>query len=679
MPNTLGLFRRSAPLVALGLSLVARVPLYAQSAGPIDPRIYSALSWRNLGPFRAGRVAAVSGAIGQPGVFYIGLPAAGVWKTTSAGQTWYPIFDAIKDVSSIGSVEVAPSDPNVIYVGTGDIITGGSINEGNGVYKSTDAGRTWRHLGLDATKQIPSMSVDPHDPNIVLLAAQGNVHAKSRDRGVYRSTDGGATWTQTLFVDDSTGAQKIARAFDTPMTIFATTVAHYTSPTPPAGGFGGGGGRGGPPTGPTSTKIFKSVDGGVTWKEITGGGLPARLTGKMWVAVANNTNAQRVFVIGDGGLYRSDDGGATWHQMSADDQRIRNGQGGYNCGVYVDPQNPDIVYTLNTASYKSTDGGKTFTGFKGAPGGDDPQQMWIDPTNGQRMLFGYDQGAIVSLDGGGTWSSWYNQSTDQIYHLSVDNSVPYWVYGTQQDAGAIRTRIRGNLGAITPLDWNPVSGWEWGTIVPDPLDPNTVYASGSGILKISYPSEQWINVSPSQDATRQLRTTSDQPLVFAPWNKHMLIAAFQSVWTTIDGGAHWTSISPDLAVRPDAPRPPNGGPPVGGAIQSMRASTVGTGTIWIGTNNGLIKVTHDAGKTWSDASIPPPGFPTCSAPKCSASSLRISTPPKPTPCSDCTDSATTRRMCSARATRASRGRASPKVSRRTSRAAASRASCETIR
>ena len=235
MTNTLRLFRRSAPLVALALSLVAPLPLRAQSAGPIDPRVYSALSWRNLGPFRGGRIAAVTGAVGQPGVFYIGTPAAGVWKTTSAGQTWFPIFDGIKDVSSIGSVEVAPSDPNVVYVGTGDIITGGSINEGNGVYKSTDAGRTWRHLGLDATQQIPSMSVDPHDPNIVLLAAQGNVHAKSRDRGVYRSTDGGATWTQTLFVDDSTGAQKIARAFDTPMTIFATTVAHYTSPTPPPG------------------------------------------------------------------------------------------------------------------------------------------------------------------------------------------------------------------------------------------------------------------------------------------------------------------------------------------------------------------------------------------------------------------------------------------------------------
>ena len=275
-----------------------------------------------------------------------------MWKTTSAGQTWFPVFDAVKEVSSIGSVEVAPSDPNVVYVGTGDIITGGGINEGNGVYKSTDAGRTWRHIGLDATKQIPSMMVDPHDPNIVLVAAQGDVHVKSRNRGVYRSTDGGATWTQTLFVNDSTGAQKIARAFDTPNVVFATTVAHYTPPPPPRAQRRAWR-RGNAPTGPTNTKLFKSTDDGVTWKEVTGGGLPERLTGKAWVAVANNTRGQRVFVIGDWGLFRSDDGGATWRQMAADDQRIRNGQGGYNCGVYVDPQNPDIVYTLNTASYKS--------------------------------------------------------------------------------------------------------------------------------------------------------------------------------------------------------------------------------------------------------------------------------------------------------------------------------------
>jgi hypothetical protein len=580
--------------VALLLAAGRSAPAQSSANGPVDPRLYAGLTWRNLGPFRAGRIAAVTGVIGQLGMFYAGLPAAGVWKTTSAGATWFPIFDAIKEVSSVGAVEVAPSDPNVVYVGTGDIITGGAINEGNGVYKSADAGRTWQHVGLDATKQIPSMIVDVHDPNIVLVAAQGDVHAKSHDRGVFRSTDGGATWTQTLFVDDSTGMQKLARAFDVPNTIFATSIAHYTTlapigqpPRPPA------------TTGPTSTKLFRSSDGGVTWKEISGGGLPDRLTGKMSVAVAMNTNAQRVFVIGDWGLYRSDDGGGTWHQMDAADQRIRNGQGGYNCGVYVDPQNPDVVYTINTSSYKSTDGGNTFTGFKGAPGGDDPQQLWIDPTNGQRMLLGLDQGAVVTLDGGGTWSSWYNQSTDQIYHLSVDNSTPYYVYGTQQDAGATRTRIRGNLGAITPLDWNPVSGWEWGTIVADPLDVNTVYASGSGILKISYPSEQWINVSPATDPSRKLRTTSSQPIAFAPWNQHMLLATFQSVWSTVDRGMHWTAISPDLTVRPDTPS----GTPAAGAIESISASTAAPGLIWIGTNNGMIKVTRNGGTAWSDASI----------------------------------------------------------------------------
>ena len=601
--------RRSivATVILIGFTILSAPATQAQSAYPVDPRAYAGLTWRNLGPFRAGRVAAVTGVVGEPGVFYFGSPAGGVWKTTSAGQTWFPIFDSVKTVSSIGAIEVAPSDSMVVYVGTGDIITGGGINEGDGVYKSTDGGRSWKHLGLDATKQIPSMSVDPHDANTLLIAAQGDVHVKSHDRGVFRSTDGGATWTQTLFVDDSTGAQRISRAYDTPNVVFATTVAHYQAPPSPNGGNPAGRGRGGN-EGPTSTKLFKSTDGGATWSEVSGKGLP-HLTGKAWVSVANKTQGQRVYVIGDWGLFRSDDGGATWRQMAQNDQRIRNGQGGYNCGVYVDPQNPDLVYTLNTSSYVSRDGGNTFTGFKGAPGGDDPQQMWIDPTNGQRILFGYDQGAIVSLDGGETWSSWYNQSTEQIYHLSLDNSYPRWVYGTQQDAGAIRTRMAGNLGAITPLDWNPVPGWEWGTIVPDPLDPNTVYASGSGIVKISYPSETWINVSPAADPSRKLRTAFSQPIAFAPWNQHMLIAGFQSVWTTTDAGQHWTAMSPDLGVRTDAPSVPTApgiNPPPGGAIESLGPSTVSPGLLWVGTNNGLIKVTRDGGKTWQNASVSDP-------------------------------------------------------------------------
>src|SRR6266513_3963110 len=579
--------------------------------GPVPPALLAGFSWRNLGPFRAGRVSAVSGAIGQAGTFYIGLPVGGVWRTTSAGETWYPVFDSVKEASSVGALAVAPSNPAVISVGMGALIAGGGIAEGNGVYKSSDAGRTWQHLGLDLTKQIPSMLVDPKNPDVVLLAAQGDVHKKSETRGVYRSTNGGQTWTKTLYVDDSTGAQKIAWATDHPDVLLATTVRHWTSlPTglPRFGAPGVGPGAGGGPS--SQTHLFKSTDEGVTWKEITGGGLP-RLAGRTSVAIANNTNAQRMFLIQNSGLWRSDDAGATWRQMDSTDTRIRNGQGGYNCGVYVDPKNPDIVYTVNTASYKSTDGGNTFTGFKGAPGGDDPQQIWIDPTNGQRILMGLDQGAVVTLDGGATWSSWYNQSTDQIYHITVDNSFPYWVYGSQQDAGAVRTRSRGNLGAVTPLDWDPVSGWEWGTTIPDPLNPDVVYASGSGIVKITYPSEQWINVSPNVDPALYGRTTVSQPLAFAPWNQHELITGFQFLMATLDGGMHWTKLSPDLGFPKGVTPPPDsargrGAPdtPIGGAIQSLALSTLRRGVIWAGTNNGLIKLTRDEGKSWDDVSIP---------------------------------------------------------------------------
>jgi photosystem II stability/assembly factor-like uncharacterized protein len=582
---------------------VLLIALFALSAArPVEPSLLSGLVWRNIGPFRGGRVSAVSGVVGQPGVFYIGLPLGGVWKTTSAGTTWFPIFDSIKEVSSIGSVEVAPSDPNVIYVGTGDLITGGGINEGNGMYKSTDAGKTWQHLGLDQTRQIPAILVDPRDPNLVLIAAQGNVHAKSDMRGVFRSTDGGKTWTKTLYINDSTGLQKLAWAPDHPNVVLATTVRHYVPPVPIPP-------RGPPaPNAPSNTALYKSTDEGVTWKQITGGGLPP-LNGRTSVAVAMNTNAQRMFLIGNFGLYRSDDGGSTWRQMDAADRRVGNGQGGYNCGVYVDPKNPDIVYTINTSSYKSTDGGNTFTGFKGAPGGDDPQQMWIDPSDGQRMLLGFDQGATISLDGGQIWSSWYNQSTDQVYHISTDNSFPYWVYATQQDAGAIATLSRGNLGEITPLDWKPVPGWEWGTIVPDPLDPKIVFASGNGISRITYPSEQWINVSPDMDPAAKLRTGFSQPIVWTPWNQHELLAGFQYLMATTDGGARWAKMSPDLTVprnpppTPVASAPGQPTPPPRDAIEAISASSVAPGTIWVGTSNGLVHVTRDNGKSWNDASI----------------------------------------------------------------------------
>jgi photosystem II stability/assembly factor-like uncharacterized protein len=400
-----------------------------------------------------------------------------------------------------------------------------------------------------------------------------------------------------------------------------TTVRHYTDPLAPRGGGAGAGGAGGgaqQPQGPTGTSLYKSTDEGVTWTELKGNGLPT-LTGRTATAIAIGTNSQRMFLIGTFGFYRSDDGGANWKQMAAEDRRIANGQGNYTSGVYLDPKDADVVYTLATSSYKSTDGGKTFTGFKGAPGGDDPQQMWIDPTDGNRMLLGVDQGATVSLDGGNTWSSWYNQATAQVYHISTDTQYPYWVYATQQDSGSIGTRSRGDLGAITPLDWWPTPGYEFGSIVADPLNPKIIYAGGpsGGVVKITYPSGQWVNISPNIVPDDGLRKVGNQPLVFNPTNPKELFAGFQYLTVTTDGGAHWTRISPDLGypkgVTPPPPPAPGAAPaapgggrggPQAGAIESISPSTIAAGTIWVGTNNGLIKVTRDHGKTWEDVTIP---------------------------------------------------------------------------
>jgi photosystem II stability/assembly factor-like uncharacterized protein len=632
--------KQFSPKRLFGLA-VAVVGLHSLAGAQVDASLYNGLVWRNIGPFRGGRVAAVSGAIGQPGVYYMGMPLGGVWKTTSAGETWFPIFDDVKDASSVGAVEVAPSDPNVIYVGMGDMITGGGINEGNGVYKSTDAGKTWIHLGLDKTKQIPSILVDPHDPDIVMVAAQGNVHEKSADRGLYRSTDGGKTWKKTLYVNDTTGIQKIAWAYDNPKVMLATTVRHYFAPGAGRGFGGGGGGQ----QGDTGTHLFKSTDEGLTWKELDNDTVPD-LSGRTCVAIANGTNSQRMFLVSNSGLYRSDDAGENWRQMDAKDPRVRNGQGGYNCGVYVNPKNPDIVYVINTSSYISYDGGKSFTGFKGAPGGDDPQQMWLDPTDGNRLFLGTDQGATISLDGGHNWSSWYNQPTAQVYHISTDTQYPYWVYATQQDSGSIATASRGNLGEITPLDWLPHPGYEFGSICADPLNPKVSYAGGpaGGIIKVTYPSGQWINVSPNVDSGEALRKVGNQPIGFSPSNPHELLVGFQYLMSTTDGGLHWHKLSPDLGYPKDYKPPKPGatpapgatpprpgsvdndadvdqdsdnvadpdqpddsgaqGPGGGGAIESFSASTVADGTIWVGTNNGLIKVTKDHGRVWQDVSIP---------------------------------------------------------------------------
>lgn len=563
-------------------TVLAAGPLTVSAAPPtradIPPSLLAALKWRNVGPFRAGRVAAVSGAIGQPGVFYMGMVLGGVWKTTSAGATWYPIFDGIKDVSSIGSVEVAPSDPNVVYVGTG------STGDGNGVYKSTDAGKTWEHLpGLEESKQIPTLLVDPHDPAVVVAAVLGNARAASETRGVFRSTDGGRTWTKTLFVDETTGVQDVAWAADRPNVMLATTLRRGGRTAAAQGG----------------TKLFKSVNEGVTWKEITGGGLP-QLSGRLTAAVAMNTNAQRMYVVGPAaiGLWRSDDGGTRWRRMAANDERIANGQGNYTSGVFINSKDPDVLYTLATAAFISRDGGNTFTGFKGAPGGDDPQVMWIDPTDGKRMILGYDQGGTISMDGGLAWSSWYNQPTAQIYHIGIDNSWPFWIYASEQDSCGVSIRSRGELGAVTMLDWYPTPAYEDGFVAPDPLNQKILYMAGStaGIVKVTKPTNQWVDVSPNVDASLGLRRTGDQPMIFSRSNPHELLAGFQYLYSTIDGGVTWKRLSPDLGAR--------AGVAAGATINAITTSNVAAGVMWVGLSDGRVKVTRDHGVSWNDASIP---------------------------------------------------------------------------
>src|SRR5436305_770842 len=458
--------------------------------------LFAGLRWRNIGPFHGGRIAAVTGAIGQPGVFYLGAPAGGIWKTTNAGVTWFPIFDQFTNVDSIGAIQVAPSDPDIVYAGTGDSVAGSS---GDGMYKSTDAGKTWTHIGLEETTKINKMVVDPKDPNHVVVSTQGD--AQHKGQGIYRTTDGGKTWENTLRPENANGTRDVEYAFDDPKVVFATSQGQ--------GGFGFGGGQ---PQGPNGTALYKSTDEGKTWKKVET--LP-QFNGRISVAVAMHTKGQRVYVIGNGiqggsGLVRSDDQGATWQRMATDDNRITNGQGGYSSGVWVDTQNPDIVYTISTTVYRSTDGGKMFSAFKGAPGGEDPHVAWIDPTDNKRAFFGFDQGPAITLDGGQTWSGYFQIPIAQIYHISTDTRYPYWVMGSQQDTGAIMTRSRSDQGQMTEVDWYPVPSSEFGTGVPDPLKPTTVYGvgygtgQGNGLIKIDLATGQWGTVAPNFGADRNL-------------------------------------------------------------------------------------------------------------------------------------------------------------------------------
>jgi photosystem II stability/assembly factor-like uncharacterized protein len=594
--------------VVVGFGALPRVAAQATD-GTIRPSLYSGLKWRMVGPFRAGRVNAVTGVIGQPNTFYFGSVGGGVWKSTNIGRTWNPIFDNV-NVASIGAIAVAPSNPEVVYVGTGEADMRDSIGFGDGMYKSTDAGKTWKHIGLESTRQIGKVIVHPRDPNVVYVAVLGHVYGPHPDRGVYRSRDGGATWQKVLYKGDGIGAIDLAFDPSNPQTVYAALWAVRRPPWfiyAPANGPGGG--------------LFKSTDGGGTWNQLTNG-LPTDGLGRMGIAVAP-ANPRRIYVIADakeGGLFRSDDAGATWTKVSAD-ARIW-GRGWYFSKVAVDPKNPDIVYVPNTGVYKSIDGGKTWGApLKASPGGDDYHQMWISPDDPARMAVAGDQGTIVSVDHGETWSSWYNQSTAQLYHVAPDYRFPYWLTGAQQDSGAVGTPVRTSHSVISMHEWTGLcAGGESGYTAPDPLHPDILF--GGTVEKCNVVTGETRNVTPeTPEPGVTYRHAWTQPLVFSQADRRALYFGNQFIYRTSDGGETWSKISGDLtredpgvppnldaAAAADVPADPSAGSGSSrapsrddkrrGVVYTIAPSPVRAPTIWAGTDDGLVHLTQDEGRTW---------------------------------------------------------------------------------
>jgi photosystem II stability/assembly factor-like uncharacterized protein len=617
----------------------------------IDPSLYSAMRWRMIGPHRGGRVSAVAGIPGDSAVYYMGTPGGGVWKTTDGGAVWTPIFDRER-VASIGAVAIAPSNSNIIYVGTGEQTTG------NGMYKSIDAGATWTHLGLDDTHYISSVIIDPRNPDNVVVGALGHpilgVAADKAARGVYKSTDGGKTWMRTLFKDEKAGVSDMVADPGNPRVLYAA-LWH------PRDFFGD-------PSDNQDSWIYKSIDEGSTWKPVGVAGLPTQPLDRVGLAVAPGDHGRRVFAISARGLYRSDDAGDTWRKITTDARITGNG---YICRVYVDPRNADTVYAMQTTTYRSLDGGQTFAAFKGAPGGDDYHVLWIDPQNSQRMILGVDQGAAISLNGGKSWTDWFNQATGQFYHVITDNQFPYVAYAPQQDSGTVAVPSRSDYGEITYRDWFSIGGFEFCYIAPDPTNPNVVYSGGwyGSVVRFDKLTGQIAHVFVR--GTSQ-RTSQMPPLVFSPQDPHTLYFGTQNVLKTTNSGDSWQTISPDLTIKPNPPAvaPAQGadliaprekslhdaakddndreieearerardeelaagnkydpdsfaseiddndkdadaeqGPRGGGALTVLAPSAVAAGMIWAGTTNGVIQLTQDGGLSWRNVSPPDPsGF-----------------------------------------------------------------------
>jgi photosystem II stability/assembly factor-like uncharacterized protein len=577
---------------------VSQPDAQASTAGP-----FSELRWRHIGPFRGGRTKSATGVIGQPNVFYIGAVNGGVWKSTDYGTTWHPLFDR-EPTGSIGAIAVAPSDPNVIYVGSGEGLQRPDLSTGDGIYKSTDAGKTWTHLGLRDGQQIPQIVIDPRNSDRLFVAVLGHPYGPNEERGIFRSIDGGRSFQKVFYKDENTGAIDLALDPSNPNHVYGVLWEARQGPW-----------ENGVFTGPNSG-LFESTDGGNTWRPLTNG-LPTfeQGLGRIGISIAPS-DPRRMYAAVDarngGGLYRSDDAGQSWRKATDNDLVVTRGDD--FAEVKVDPKDPDVVYTASIVAWKSIDGGRTFHSLRGAPGGDDYHRIWINPDDTKIILIGSDQGAVVTVNGGQTWSSWYNQPTAQFYHVSADNAFPYRVCGGQQESGSACVASRSDDGRITFRDWHPVGVEEYGYVAPDPLNPDIVY--GGKVTRYDRKTGDVIDVSPRPGLggqTGDYRTVRTQPLVFSTLDPHILYFASNQLWKTISGGMQgWTAISPDLTRKTwDVPAnvgifsdSPAARVSQKGVIYTIAPGYTDLNRIWVGTDDGLIQTTADGGRTWSDVTPP---------------------------------------------------------------------------
>jgi photosystem II stability/assembly factor-like uncharacterized protein len=577
-----------------------------------DP-VLRALQWRLVGPFRGGRAVAVTGDPVEKRTFYFGAVDGGVWKTTNAGESWQNITDGKSSIASVGAIAVAPSDRNVIYVGTGETDFREDLTVGDGMYRSTDGGLTWKHIGLEKTEQIAAIRVDPKDPDDVFVAAYGHAFGPNPDRGVYRSRDGGTTWKRVLFVDDSTGAIDLAMDPANPRILYASMWRFQRFPW----GFSAGGGKSG---------LWKSTDGGDTWTELTDNpGMPDVPVGRIGVSVSGSM-PNRIYAYVEtspddslGGVFRSENSGATWKRVNGDqDFMVRPWYYGL---ISADPKDPNVVWMMNLSTYKSIDGGHSFQRMR-VPHGDD-HELWIDPSDPNRMIEGNDGGATLSLDGGENWSSQDNQPTAQFYHVLADNQYPYRLYGAQQDNSSVMIKSRSDEGAITRQDWDALPFGESGYIAVDPRNPEISYGASywGQVVRLNEKTNEQRDVSvglPNYDGYAAkdvpLRFQWTFPLLFSPNSPTTMYATAQRVFSTTDEGATWSAISPDLTLHDPATLGHVGGPithdetgtEIYATVFAFAESPVKAGVLWAGSDDGLVHISRDNGATWQDVT---PHFP----------------------------------------------------------------------